>query len=418
MGKLFVSFIDTADSYGPFVSEDIIAEALAPYRGLTIATKGGLVRPGRTEGQWPHVGDPNYLGQAVRMSLRRLKVERIDLWQLHRIDPKVPVAEQFEAIRSFIDQGFIRFAGLSQVNVEEIEAARKIFPVATVQNRYNLADRADERVLDYCEANGIGFIPWFPLAAGAHFDSPIGRGAVGIVEGRRIVLGNARFLRDEDVQTDVLAAEAERLRQDGATAIFAAVDGRVAGVLAIADPVKGSTSEALAALKAAGVKVVMLTGDNATTAKAVARRLGIDDVEAEVLPDQKGAVVQRYKRAGRVVAMAGDGVNDAPALAAADVGIAMGTGADVAIESAGVTLLKGDLTGIARARSLSQATMGNIRQNLFFAFIYNALGIPVAAGVLYPFFGILLSPVIAAAAMALSSVSVVGNAARLRRVQL
>ena len=257
-----------------------------------------------------------------------------------------------------------------------------------------------------------------PLAAVAHFDSPTGRGAVGIVEGRRIVLGNARFLRDEDVQTDVLAAEAERLRQDGATAIFAAVDGRVAGVLAIADPVKGSTSEALAALKAAGVKVVMLTGDNATTAKAVARRLGIDDVEAEVLPDQKGAVVQRYKRAGRVVAMAGDGVNDAPALAAADVGIAMGTGADVAIESAGVTLLKGDLTGIARARSLSQATMGNIRQNLFFAFIYNALGIPVAAGVLYPFFGILLSPVIAAAAMALSSVSVVGNAARLRRVQL
>ena len=257
-----------------------------------------------------------------------------------------------------------------------------------------------------------------PLAAVAHFDSPTGRGAVGIVEGRRIVLGNARFLRDEDVQTDVLAAEAERLRQDGATAIFAAVDGRVAGVLAIADPVKGSTSEALAALKAAGVKVVMLTGDNATTAKAVARRLGIDDVEAEVLPDQKGAVVQRYKRAGRVVAMVGDGVNDAPALAAADVGIAVGTGADVAIESAGVTLLKGDLTGIARARSLSQATMGNIRQNLFFAFIYNALGIPVAAGVLYPFFGILLSPVIAAAAMALSSVSVVGNAARLRRVQL
>ena len=257
-----------------------------------------------------------------------------------------------------------------------------------------------------------------PLAAVAHFDSPTGRGAVGIVEGRRIVLGNARFLRDEDVQTDVLAAEAERLRQDGATAIFAAVDGRVAGVLAIADPVKGSTSEALAALKAAGVKVVMLTGDNATTAKAVARRLGIDDVEAEVLPDQKGAVVQRYKRAGRVVAMAGDGVNDAPALAAADVGIAVGTGADVAIESAGVTLLKGDLTGIARARSLSQATMGNIRQNLFFAFIYNALGIPVAAGVLYPFFGILLSPVRAAAAMALSSGRVVGNAARLRRVQL
>lgn len=165
--ELGVNFIDTADSYGPFVSEDLIAEALAPYQGLTIATKGGLVRPGRTEGQWPQVGDSNYLGQAVRMSLRRLKVERIDLWQLHRIDPKVPATEQFEAIRSFIDQGFIRYAGLSQVSVKEIEAARKIFPVATVQNRYNLADRADEGVLDYCEANGIGFIPWFPLAAGA-----------------------------------------------------------------------------------------------------------------------------------------------------------------------------------------------------------------------------------------------------------
>jgi Cu+-exporting ATPase len=250
------------------------------------------------------------------------------------------------------------------------------------------------------------------------FDSPTGRGALGTVEGRRVVLGNARFLQDQGIATDTLAGNAEQLRQDGATAIFAGVDGRVAGVLAIADPVKASTPEALAALKAAGVRVVMLTGDNWTTAKAVARRLGIDDVEAEVLPDQKGAVVQRHKAAGRVVAMAGDGVNDAPALASADVGIAMGTGADVAIESAGVTLLKGDLTGIVRARKLSQATMGNIRQNLFFAFVYNALGVPVAAGALYPFFGILLSPVIAAAAMALSSVSVITNAARLRRTRL
>ncbi|KAA8386509.1 oxidoreductase [Acetobacter sp. DmW_136] len=164
--EIGVNFIDTADSYGPFVSEDLIAEALAPYRGLTIATKGGLVRPGRTEGQWPQVGDPNYLGQAVRLSLRRLKVERIDLWQLHRIDPKLPAEGQFETIRSFIEQGFIRYAGLSQVSVAEIEAARKIFPVATVQNRYNLTDRADEDVLEYCEANGIGFMPWFPLAAG------------------------------------------------------------------------------------------------------------------------------------------------------------------------------------------------------------------------------------------------------------
>lgn len=164
--EIGVNFIDTADSYGPFVSEDLIAEALAPYRGLTVATKGGLVRPGRTEGQWPQVGDPNYLGQAVRLSLRRLKVERIDLWQLHRIDPKLPAEGQFETIRSFIDQGFIRYAGLSQVSVAEIEAARKIFPVATVQNRYNLTDRVDEDVLEYCEANGIGFMPWFPLAAG------------------------------------------------------------------------------------------------------------------------------------------------------------------------------------------------------------------------------------------------------------
>ncbi|MBC9032843.1 aldo/keto reductase [Sphingomonas sp. JC676] len=164
--EIGVDFIDTADSYGPFVSEDLIAEALHPYEGLLIATKGGLVRPGITEGQWPIVGDPAYLGQAVRMSLRRLKVERIDLWQLHRIDPKVPQDEQFDAIKSFIDQGFIRHAGLSQVSVAQIEAARKVFPVATVQNRYNLVDRADEDVLDYCEANGIGFIPWFPLAAG------------------------------------------------------------------------------------------------------------------------------------------------------------------------------------------------------------------------------------------------------------
>ena len=256
------------------------------------------------------------------------------------------------------------------------------------------------------------------LAQVEAFDSPAGRGALGTAEGRRVVLGNARFLQELGVSTDALAKEAERMREDGATAIFAAVDGRVAGALAIADPVKASTPEALAALKAAGIKAVMLTGDNWTTARAVARRLGIEDVEAEVLPDQKAAVVRRYKAAGRAVAMAGDGVNDAPALASADVGIAMGTGADVAIESAGVTLLKGDLTGIVRARRLSEATMRNIRENLFFAFIYNALGVPVAAGVLYPFFGILLSPVIAAAAMALSSVSVIANAARLRRAAL
>jgi Cu+-exporting ATPase len=250
------------------------------------------------------------------------------------------------------------------------------------------------------------------------FDSPIGRGALGTAEGRRIVLGNARFLGEQAIDTAALAGAADDLRKDGATAIFVGIDGRVGGVIAIADPVKQTTPEALAALKAEGVRVVMLTGDNRTTALAVASRLGIDEVEAEVLPDQKSAVVARLKREGRVVAMAGDGVNDAPALAAADVGIAMGSGTDVAIESAGVTLLKGDLTGIVRARRLSQATMRNIRQNLVFAFIYNAAGVPVAAGLLYPAFGILLSPMIAAAAMALSSVSVVTNALRLNRVSL
>jgi Cu+-exporting ATPase len=250
------------------------------------------------------------------------------------------------------------------------------------------------------------------------FDAPAGKGVTGTVEGKRLALGNARFLDELKIDTSTLTAEAERLRSDGATAIFLAVDGKAAGVIAIADPIKATTPEALKALRAGGIEVVMLTGDNHTTALAVARKLGLDDVEAEVLPDQKSAVVAARRRAGRIVAMAGDGVNDAPALAAADVGIAMGTGADVAIESAGVTLLKGDLTGIVKARTLSAAVMGNIRQNLFFAFIYNALGVPVAAGVLYPFFGLLLSPIIAAAAMALSSVSVVANALRLRGTTL
>ncbi len=252
------------------------------------------------------------------------------------------------------------------------------------------------------------------MAPVSAFDSPTGKGALGTVKGRKIVLGNAAFLLEQGVDVATLAERADELRADGATAIFIGIDGRAAGIFAIADPVKATTPEALAALKAEGIRVVMLTGDNWTTARAVARRLGIEDVEAEVLPDQKSAVVQRYQKAGSVVAMAGDGVNDAPALAAADVGIAMGTGTDVAMESAGVTLLKGDLVGIVRARRLSQAVMDNIRQNLFFAFIYNALGVPVAAGVLYPVFGILLSPIIAAAAMALSSVSVIGNALRLR----
>ena len=256
------------------------------------------------------------------------------------------------------------------------------------------------------------------LAPVRGFDSPTGKGVVGMVEGRRVVLGNARFLAELNIATAALEAEAERQRLDGATAIFLAINGETAGVLAIADPVKPTTAAALEGLRRANIRVVMLTGDNKTTAQAVARRLGITEVEAEILPDQKSAVIARLRREGRIVAMAGDGVNDAPALVAADVGIAMGTGSDVAIESAGVTLLRGDLTGIVRARLLSAATMRNIRQNLFFAFIYNAAGVPIAAGVLYPLFGILLSPIVGAAAMALSSVSVVGNALRLRQTRL
>jgi Cu+-exporting ATPase len=250
------------------------------------------------------------------------------------------------------------------------------------------------------------------------FDASAGKGVAGMVDRKRVALGNAKFLTELGVDISALVAEAEGLRQDGATAIFLAVNGKLAGVIAIADPVKATAAEALRMLTAAGIRVIMLTGDNRTTALAVARRLGIADVEADVLPEQKSAVVEKLSREGRVVAMAGDGVNDAPALAVAAVGIAMGTGTDVAIESAGVTLLKGDLAGIVTARALSKAVMNNIRQNLLFAFIYNSAGVPVAAGVLYPAFGLLLSPVIAAAAMALSSVSVVGNALRLRRKAL
>ena len=259
---------------------------------------------------------------------------------------------------------------------------------------------AEDRALALVEPSGV--------------DQPVGKGIVGVVDDKAIVLGNANFLEEYDVDLGALAEAADRLRTDGATAIYIAVSGKAAGVIAIADPVKETTGDALAALREAGIKVIMLTGDNRVTAEAIARRLGIDDVEADVLPDQKSAVVQRLREEGRIVAMAGDGVNDAPALAAADVGIAMGSGTDVAIESAGVTLLRGDLLGIVRARHLSHATMANIRQNLFFAFAYNVAGIPVAAGVLYPIFGLLLSPVIAAAAMALSSVSVIANSLRLR----
>ena len=256
------------------------------------------------------------------------------------------------------------------------------------------------------------------LAEPEGFESPVGKGVIGSVEGKRLAIGNRSIMQDAAIDTARLDSAADELRRDGATAIYVAIDGQAAGIIAIADPVKATTPAAIAALKKAGIRVVMLTGDQRTTARAVAQKLGIEDVEAEVLPEDKSAIVARLRSKGRVVAMAGDGINDAPALAAADVGIAMGTGTDVAMESAGVTLLKGDLNGIVRARALSAATMANIRQNLFFAFIYNAAGVPVAAGVLYPVFGLLLSPMIAAAAMSLSSVSVVANALRLNATRL
>jgi Cu+-exporting ATPase len=257
------------------------------------------------------------------------------------------------------------------------------------------------------------------LAGVQEFRSLTGKGVVGVVDARRVTLGNIALLEESQIAVPAsLRDAAESLRRDGQTVLFLAVDARPAGLLGVADPIKASTREAIELLHHEGLRVVMLTGDSRTTAEAVARKLGIDEVVADVLPQQKLEVVKRLQAEGRKVAMAGDGINDAPALAQAEVGIAMGTGTDVAMESAGVTLVKGDLRAIARARRLSRATMRNIRQNLFFAFIYNTLGVPIAAGVLYPFFGLLLSPMIAAAAMTFSSVSVIGNALRLRKTPL
>ncbi len=256
------------------------------------------------------------------------------------------------------------------------------------------------------------------VAKAEDFDSPTGKGVVGKVGGHAVALGNIKMMAELKIDVSPLEKQGEELRQDGATVIFAALDGKASGLLAIADPIKETTPQAIKELRAAGIHVVMLTGDNKTTALAVARKLGIDEVEAEVLPEDKSRIVKELREKGRVVAMAGDGTNDAPALAAADIGIAMGTGTDVAMESAGITLLRGDLMGIAKARLLSEAVMSNIRQNLFFAFAYNVAGVPVAAGVLYPMFGLLLSPIIAAAAMAFSSVSVIANSLRLRRINL
>ncbi|HET8534867.1 MAG TPA: heavy metal translocating P-type ATPase [Sphingomicrobium sp.] len=252
----------------------------------------------------------------------------------------------------------------------------------------------------------------------SEFESVTGKGVTGMVEGRRVALGNAALIRAQGMDAAKLDAKADERRSDGEGVMFVAIDGKLAGMVAVADPVKDSATDAIAALHGEGIRIVMLTGDNRRTADAVARRVGIDDVIAEVLPDQKQAKVEELRGQGRRVAMAGDGINDAPALAAADVGIAMGTGTDVAMESAAITLVKGDLRGIVRARRLSHAVMRNIRQNLFFAFVFNAAGVPIAAGVLYPWFRILLSPIVAGAAMSLSSVTVIGNALRLRRVRL
>jgi P-type Cu+ transporter len=269
-----------------------------------------------------------------------------------------------------------------------------------------------QAILNEAKARGLA------LGEVVGFASPSGKGASGTVGGTDVALGNAMLMAELNVATLDLDAAAETARGNGATAIFLAIDGRAAGIIAIADPIKPSAKSAISALRADGLRIVMLTGDNVTTARAVASKLGIDEVEAGVLPERKSDVVQRLRQQGRRVAMVGDGVNDAPALAAADVGVAMGSGTDVAIESAGVTLLTGDLAGLVRARRLSVATMRNIRQNLAFAFVYNAAGVPIAAGVLYPVFGILLSPMVGAAAMALSSVSVIGNALRLARTKL
>jgi Cu+-exporting ATPase len=250
------------------------------------------------------------------------------------------------------------------------------------------------------------------------FEAVTGQGVKGTVDGRAVALGNARLMQSFGIDSAPLAKAAETRRKAGETVMFLAADGKLSGLVAVADPIKPSAAEAIAKLHALGLKVIMATGDNETTAKAVAARLGIDEIRAGLRPEDKLNLIADLQQQGRVVAMAGDGINDAPALAKADVGIAMGTGADVAMESAGLTLLKGDLRGVVRGVKLARATMRNIKQNLFFAFVYNALGVPVAAGVLYPFFGILLSPIIAAAAMSLSSVSVVGNALRLRNVDL
>jgi Cu+-exporting ATPase len=336
------------------------------------------------------VGRGAQVGVLIKNAEALERMEKIDTLVVDKTGTLTEGKPKVVAIRTLAGLGEDEFLRLAA----SLERASE-HPLATA-----IVGAAKARRLEFSEPSG--------------FDAPAGKGVAGEVEGRKLTIGNAGFLDASGIGTAEFAKEADALRKDGATVIFMGLDGKAAGLLAIADPVKPGALDAIKALRSEGVRVVMLTGDNKTTAEAVARGLGIEDVTAGVLPSQKSAVVEGLRTQGHIVAMAGDGVNDAPALAAADVGIAMGTGTDVAIESAGVTLLKGDLRGILRARRLSEATMRNIRQNLFFAFIYNAAGVPVAAGVLYPAFGILLSPVIAAAAMSLSSVSVIGNALRLR----
>jgi len=340
------------------------------------------------------VGRGAQAGVLIRNAEALERMERVDTLVVDKTGTLTegrPAVTAIVSAEGFVENDILKFAA-------SVESASE-HPLAAA-----IVRSAKERNIDTLPVRG--------------FDSPTGKGAIGMVEGKRVVIGNAAFLAELSIATATLDNDAERLRRDGATVIFIAINGKMAGVIAIADPVKKTTPAALKALTEEGIRVIMLTGDNRTTAQAIARQLGITEVEAEVLPDQKSAVVEKLRREGRVVAMAGDGVNDAPALAAADVGIAMGTGTDVAMESAGVTLLRGDLNGIAKAHKLSAAAMRNIRQNLFFAFLYNAAGVPIAAGLLYPAFGLLLSPMIAAAAMAASSVSVIGNALRLRGVRL
>jgi P-type Cu+ transporter len=336
------------------------------------------------------VGRGAQLGVLIKNAEALERMEKIDTLVVDKTGTLTEGKPKVVAIRTSGDLGEDEILRLAA----SVERASE-HPLATA-----IVNVAKERQLELSEPSG--------------FDAPAGKGVTGEVGGRKLTIGNAGFLDASGISTADLAKDADELGKDGATVIFMGLDGKAAGLLAIADPVKPGALDAIKALQNEGVRVVMLTGDNKTTAEAVARGLGIADVTAGVLPGNKSAVVEGLRAKGHIVAMAGDGVNDAPALAAADVGIAMGTGTDVAIESAGVTLLKGDLRGILRARRLSEATMRNIRQNLFFAFFYNAAGVPIAAGVLYPAFGILLSPVIAAAAMSLSSVSVIGNALRLR----